>query len=184
MNTILSIIVPVYNTPRELLTRCLDSLHCQDYPEVEFIIVNDGATVPWVEGSILEFCRKDHRFKYIKKENSGPGAARNSGLEESQGQYIMFVDSDDILLEGACSYSVNSIESTNSDVVLLGQCFSPRKQLHPVKKLLTTEEIVDLKYSALAFSSNYLDLDLVTDSVSTKVFRKDIIRDNHISFLD
>lgn len=184
MNTTLSIIVPVYNTPQEFLTKCLDSLHRQDYSEVEFIIVNDGATAPWVEGNIQEFCRKDPRFKYIKQENSGPSAARNRGIEISQGQYIMFVDSDDILLEGACRYSVDSIESTNCDLVLLGLCFSPRHQQHPIRKLLTTEEIIDLKYSALAFSSNYMDIDLVVDSAWAKVFRKDIIKDNDLRFTD
>ena len=184
MNPNLSVIVPVYNTPRELLTKCLDSLHCQDYLEAEFIIVNDGSTSPWIEEVIQVFCKKNLRFIYIQKENSGPGATRNKGMEAGQGQYFMFVDSDDILLEGACRYAVDSIESTNSDIVLLGQCNSPRQQLHPIKKLLATEEIIDLKYSALAFSSNYRDLDLVTDSIYAKIFRKDIIEDNHISFTD
>lgn len=151
---------------------------------MEFIIVNDGATDPWIEGSILDFCQKDYRFQYIKKENSGPGATRNIGMEISQGKYFMFVDSDDILLEGACSYAVNSIESTNCDVVLLGQCSSPRQQLHPIKKKLNTEETVDLKYSALAFSANYMNIDLVVDSVYAKVFRQDIIKNNHIRFTD
>lgn len=184
MNTILSIIVPVYNTPEDYWVKCLDSLHRQDFSEVEFIIVNDGATDPWIEEDILKFCQKDHRFKYIKKENSGPGATRNRGMEISQGQYLMFVDSDDILLDGACRYAVDSIESTNCDIVLLGQYFSQKQQQHPVKKTLTTEEIIDLKYSALAFTSNYIDIDLVVDSIYAKIFRKDIIKNNHIYFTD
>lgn len=184
MNTILSVIVPVYNTPQDFWVNCLDSLHRQDFSEVEFIIVNDGATDPWIERNILEFCQKDHRFKYIKKENSGPGATRNKGMEISQGQYLMFVDSDDILLDGACRYAVNSIESTNCDIVILGQYVSPKQQQHPVKKTLTTEEIIGLKYSALAFTSNYYDIDLVVDSIYAKIFRKDIIKDSHLLFTD
>ena len=96
----------------------------------------------------------------------------------------MFVDSDDILLEGACRYAVDSIESTNCDLVLLGLCFSPRQQQHPIRKKLTTEEIIDLKYSALAFSSNYIDIDLVVDSACAKIFRKDIIKENDLRFTD
>ena len=184
MSTILSIIVPVYNTPQGFLTKCLNSLHRQDYSEVEFIFVNDGSTEPWIEGIILEFCQKDSRFKYIKKEHSGIGATRNRGMEISQGKYLMFVDSDDILLEGACRYAVDSIESSNSDIVLFGQCYSPKQQLHPIKKKLITEEIIDLKYSTLAFSSNYMDIDLVVDAVYAKIFRNDIIKDNHLSFHD
>lgn len=184
MSTILSIIVPVYNTPQELLTKSLDSLHHQDYPEVEFIIVNDGSTEPWIEEIILEFCQKDPRIKYLNKEHSGIGATRNRGMEISQGKYLMFVDSDDILLEGACRYAVNSIESTNCDIVLFGQCTSPKQQLHPIKKVLTAEEIVDMKYSALAYSSNYIDMDLVVDSIYAKIFRNDIIIDNHLCFHD
>lgn len=184
MSTILSIIVPVYNTPKGFLTKSLDSLHRQDYSEVEFILVNDGSTAPWVEEIILEFCQKDHRFKYIKQENSGPGAARNRGMEMGQGRFFMFVDSDDILLEGACRYAVDSMESTNCDIVLFGMCSSQKQQLHPIKKKLNTEEIIDLKYSALAFSPKFLDMDLVVDSVSAKIFRKDIIKDNHLYFND
>ena len=184
MSTILSIIVPVYNTPQGFLTKCLNSLHRQDYSEVEFIFVNDGSTEPWIEGIILEFCQKDSRFKYIKKEHSGIGATRNRGMEISQGKYLMFVDSDDILLEGACRYAVDSIESSNCDIVLFGQCTSPKQQQHPIKKMLSTEEIIDLKYSTLAFSSKYEDLDLIADAVYAKVFRNDIIKDNHLCFHD
>ena len=184
MSTILSIIVPVYNTPQEFLTKSLNSLHRQDFSAAEFIIVNDGATEPWVEETILEFSQKDNRFKYIKKEHSGTGATRNRGMEVCQGKYLMFVDSDDILLEGSCRYAVDSIESTNCDIVLFGQCTSPKQQLHPIKKILSTEEIIDLKYSTLAFSPKYEDMDLVVDGVCAKIFRKDIIEDHHLCFHD
>ena len=91
----ISIIVPVYNV-EEYLEECLESIRQQTFTDIEVILVNDGST----DGSreICErYCEKDIRFRLINQENQGQSVARNCGFKESIGQYIMFVDSDDVI---------------------------------------------------------------------------------------
>ena len=93
----ISVIVPVYNV-EEYLEECLESIRKQTYQNIEVILVNDGST----DGSkeICErYCQQDPRFRLINKENQGLSIARNRGVKESNGEYIMFVDSDDVVKE-------------------------------------------------------------------------------------
>ena len=90
-----SVIVPVYNV-EEYLEECLESIRNQTYTNIEVILVNDGST----DGSkeiCEQFCQQDNRFKLVTQENKGLSAARNRGVKESIGEYIMFVDSDDVV---------------------------------------------------------------------------------------
>ena len=91
----ISVIVPVYNV-EEYLEECLESIRKQTYQDIEVILVNDGST----DGSqaICEhFCQTDKRFRLINQKNQGQSVARNRGFKESVGQFIMFVDSDDVI---------------------------------------------------------------------------------------
>ncbi len=93
MDTLISVIIPVYNTA-ELLRRCLDSVVNQTYRSLEIILINDGST-----DNSLEICKeyalKDKRIIIIDKVNEGGGKARNAGLDIARGDYVAFVDSDD-----------------------------------------------------------------------------------------
>lgn len=92
-----SIIIPVYNTPSEKLTRCLDSVLSQIFTDWECLVVDDGSTNS--AASILDgYAKKDSRFIAIHKENGGVSSARNKGLEVARGKWVVFVDSDDYLL--------------------------------------------------------------------------------------
>ena len=91
----ISVIVPVYNV-EEYLEECLESIRQQTYTDIEVILVNDGSTDSSKE--ICErFCQADSRFRLINQENQGQSVARNRGVKESVGQFIMFVDSDDVI---------------------------------------------------------------------------------------
>ena len=91
----ISVIVPVYNV-EEYLEECLESIQYQTYTDIEVILVNDGSTDSSKE--ICErFCQEDSRFRLINQENKGQSAARNRGVKESIGEYLMFVDSDDVI---------------------------------------------------------------------------------------
>ena len=95
----LSIIIPHYNLPRELLERCIDSIVRQDMnkDDYEIIVVDDGSATPpmWVESQY-----PDTNIRLIAARHGGPGAARNRGIEEAKGTYIEFVDADDTLIPG------------------------------------------------------------------------------------
>ncbi len=92
MKTI-SVIVPVYNTKKEL-PRCIESICKQTYKDLEIICIDDGSSDG--SGQILEeFQAKDNRIQVIHKENGGESSARNTGLKMSVGEYIAFCDCDD-----------------------------------------------------------------------------------------
>ncbi len=91
----ISIIVPIYNVSK-YLKRCLDSIIDQTYKDLEIILVNDGSTDN--SGDICEdYAKKDYRIRVIHKENGGVSSARNVGLDVAKGEYIGFVDGDDVL---------------------------------------------------------------------------------------
>lgn len=177
----ISIIVPIYNTPEIFLHNCLNSLHEQNLQDIEFIIINDGSTVPWIDKTVEEICLLDNRFKYYKKQNTGVADTRNKGIEYSQGKYIMFVDSDDILLPNACEYALDSIKSTKADAILFGADLS-RSTKEKVRKNLSTKEINELKFSVLASTSIYIRYSIIIDSPWAKIFKSSIIKNNHICF--
>jgi len=102
-----SIIIPCYNQAH-FLPYCLDSLLSQDFPDWEAIVVNDGSSDN-TEHITKSFAEKDQRIKYIYRENGGLSAARNTGLNHSSGDYIIFLDGDDWLYAGLFSQIRNNL---------------------------------------------------------------------------
>lgn len=139
---LVSIIVPVYNVEK-YLKRCLSSIIAQKYSNIEIILIDDGSVDS--SGKICdEYGKKDKRIRVFHKANGGLSSARNRGIEESRGNYIAFVDSDDwissnyisILYENikkfsadisACSMlRINDKGKKNVYVSLENKCFTPR----------------------------------------------------------
>lgn len=112
----LSIIVPVYNV-ENYLRKCLDSILNQTLTDIEVICVNDGS--PDNSGEILkEYQKADNRVIIIEQENSGLGAARNTGISAARGEYIGFVDSDDFIDPTMYEKMCTKAYAQNADVVL------------------------------------------------------------------
>ena len=93
---LISIIVPVYNLEQYVET-FVKSLKEQTYSNIEVVIVNDGSTDSSLD-KINQYTNNDARFIIISKENQGVSLARKTGIEGSNGQYITFLDADDILM--------------------------------------------------------------------------------------
>ena len=111
----ISVIVPVYNV-EEYLEECLESIKRQTYTDIEVILVNDGSTDRSKE--ICErYCEKDSRFKLVSQENKGQSVARNLGMAESKGEFISFVDSDDVLKEDMLEQLMKQMTSEDIDIV-------------------------------------------------------------------
>ncbi|MBU5428782.1 glycosyltransferase [Kineothrix sp. MSJ-39] len=92
---LISIIIPVYNSEK-YLTECLNSIREQTYTNLQVILIDDGSKDS--SGKICDdFCRKDSRFLVVHGANSGQAAARNKALEMARGEWIGFVDNDDII---------------------------------------------------------------------------------------
>lgn len=93
----ISVIVPVYNT-EQYLPRCIDSILAQTFTDFELLLIDDGSKDS--SGKICdESAAKDSRIRVFHKENGGVSSARNMGLNNAQGEWITFVDSDDYLIE-------------------------------------------------------------------------------------
>lgn len=169
----ISVIVPVYNV-EEYLEECLESIREQTYTDIEVILVNDGSTDS--SRQICErYCEKDNRFKLINQENQGQSVARNRGVKESIGEYIMFVDSDDVI-------NINVLEvlipymKTEVDIV---ECRMTRKK----------EEFYLNETSSIVFEGNSKEAILnciefkeVKYCPFTKLYRREIVE--KIPFLE
>lgn len=112
----ISIIVPVYNVEKEL-ERCIDSLINQTYKNIEIILVDDGST-DTSSDICEEYKMKYSNIKVIHKENGGLSSARNCGITNSDGMYLMFVDSDDYINEKACEKFAEAVKKDKVDIVI------------------------------------------------------------------
>ncbi len=117
-NPYISIIIPVYN--RELtLSYCIDSILNQEYSRWELLLIDDGSTDHSAEICKL-YAQRDSRIKYIYQKNQGAGPARNKGIENSSGEWITFVDSDDAIMPDHLSQVQKNGEG--NDLLMVNHC--------------------------------------------------------------
>ena len=121
MNKKLSIIIPIYNTSK-YLKECLESVVNQCYNNIEVVCVDDGSTDDSVK-IVEEFCQKDNRFKLIKCAHQGVSRTRNIGLENTTGEYITFIDSDDTIDYKKLERQITLMEKEDLDVSYSDWCF-------------------------------------------------------------
>lgn len=113
-----SVIIPVYNSER-YLREALESVQSQTYQNIEIITIDDGSTDG--SGSILhEAAKKDPRILLIEKCNSGVSDSRNRGIDAAHGQYICFVDSDDIIEPDYIERMIYTALDNNAEMVVCG----------------------------------------------------------------
>lgn len=138
MDNLISVIVPCYNQS-EYLNEALYSLLNQTYSNWECIIVNDGSTDD-TENIALSFCKKDKRFRYYLKTNGGLSSARNFGLKFAEGEFIQFLDCDDLLPPNKLITHLNFIKSQHCDIV-----FGRNKRFY-------NDDLSTSEYAILSFS--------------------------------
>ena len=119
---LISVIVPVYNV-EAYLDKCISSIVNQTYSNLEIILIDDGSpdNCPAMCDAWAE---KDHRIKVIHKENGGVSAARNTGIEGASGEWILFVDSDDVISANMVQALLNECTGSNRLVVSSVKRFS------------------------------------------------------------
>ena len=112
----ISVIVPVYNV-EDYLKECLDSIINQTLKEIEILCIDDCGTDNSID-ILKEYAKKDDRIRIIShKENKGLGPARNTGIKESKGEYISFIDSDDYISRDYLENLYNTIIKYDTDIV-------------------------------------------------------------------
>ena len=90
---LVSVVLPIYNVEK-YLPKCLDSVVGQSYENIEIICINDGSPDE-SEKIVADYMKNDSRIVLINQKNQGLSGARNTGIENAKGEYIMFLDSDD-----------------------------------------------------------------------------------------
>ncbi|BEN53185.1 MAG: glycosyltransferase [Serratia marcescens] len=115
MNPKVSVVIASYNTEKYIV-ECVNSVLNQDYPNVELVVVNDGSTD--ATGALLAEVTRNHtNVKVVNQENQGQSAARNNGVSVATGEFVVFLDSDDIFDVSLVSKCVTALVSTHSDIV-------------------------------------------------------------------
>ena len=176
----ISIIVPVYNV-EEYLSRCIDSILNQTFTAFELILVDDGSTDN--SGLICDEYKKiDSRIKVIHKENGGLSSARNSGLNIASGEYVAFVDSDDLIDRNMIELMINCANNNDADIVSCSYI-----EFKNEMKLFGINNNNNNKYKERSFSNlealeNYLleynDINRKIDTVVwNKIYRKKLFKD-------
>lgn len=118
MEPVVSVIIPVYNV-EDYLAECLDSIRNQTLKNIEIICVDDGST----DNSLNILCQianEDSRISVLAEKNSGQSAARNFGIQVARGQYLYYMDSDDLLEPDALRFLVEAIEEKELDCIFFG----------------------------------------------------------------
>lgn len=175
MNSKVSVIVPCYNQA-QFLAETLDSVLAQTHENWECIIVNDGSTDN-TETVAMDYCDRDKRFIYHKKENGGLSSARNAGLDIAQGEYVQFLDSDDILLPNKFEYQIRAMETDNLDVCVCHHSMFTT-DINQTWENFFSQSIYDLTYHGFVY--NWGETFVI--AIHSGLFTHSFLKNYHIRF--
>ncbi|WP_170272229.1 glycosyltransferase [Clostridium tarantellae] len=181
MNKIkVSIIVPVYNV-KDYLEECINSLRKQTLYNIEIILINDGST-----DSSGDICNKysllDKRVKVIHQKNMGQSVARNRGLKNAIGEYVIFIDSDDYVSLDMCKKMYNIAKKYDLDIVH-GDLLNEKEIINKNKnfrKIPSENKVIEgIQYIKESINNN--SYDIVT---WLNFIKRDFLINNKIEFLE
>ena len=118
---LVTVVLPIYNVEKQL-NRCIESVVNQTYKNIEIILVDDGS-VDSCPAICDEWAKKDYRIRVIHKQNQGLGMARNTGIENANGEFICFFDSDDFIEPETIEKAYRRAKDENADIVNFGTNF-------------------------------------------------------------
>lgn len=175
-----SIILPVFNAER-FLPQCLDSILSQTYQAWELIAVDDGSKDGSIE-ILKSYKKRDNRIHIISKENEGVSIARNVALEQTHGDYIYFVDSDDIVMPEALMILVKAMDSNKATFV--------KSDFLPIDEqgkqvFINKKQVIRRRYDGKVMESGKFFKKILMKEyfLWTCLFRKEIIEKHHILFI-
>lgn len=122
-----SVIIPSYRRPTTVLAKAVESVQLQKHPVLEIIVVDDNKNDPVLSHSIRKFCQ-DNKMKYISSGGIGGAGARNRGIDVARGEYIAFLDDDDIWLPEKLSEQIE-LFSDSSVGLVFSRGYTVTKQL-------------------------------------------------------
>lgn len=174
-----SIIVPVYNV-EQYLSNCINSILKQTYSKFELILINDGSKDK--SGEICEnYAKEDSRIKVIHQSNKGQSSARNVGIKVSKGEWILFIDSDDIVHHQMLEFLIRAVQDSGANMSVCGRLQESiipqdffRVRNYQYKYVNINEDIMYQWYKSKdKYDSNIYWL------IYPKLIRKDIVEKNY-----
>ncbi|MBC3516411.1 glycosyltransferase family 2 protein [Neobittarella massiliensis] len=180
MSPLISIIIPAYNCGTSI-RETLESILSQQMKNYELLIINDGSTDN-TEEILSEYEAEDHRIRVKTIENVGPANARNVGISLAQGDYIMFVDSDDTLQPNTLDVIEKILCEQSLDLIIFGFYIRNTIENQVFKYSAPECFLSDEQAIIAAFPTLYFDN--LLNQIWNKVYRADLIRSKNIVFLD
>ena len=166
----ISVIVPIYNASK-YLSKCISSIINQSYKNLEIILVNDGSTDN--SGTICDDYKKmDNRIIVIHKENKGVSLARNSGIKKASGEYICFIDADDIVHPDYIKKMVKYLDNDTLTACLIKDFKNDVIYYDTERELIKVDK------------NHFIDLcePHILNTPCCKLYKLDIIKNNKIDF--
>lgn len=168
---LVSVVIPSYNRAHSI-SETLESVFSQTYPNVEILVVDDGSTDN--TRAVIESI-DNPALKYIYQENKGASGARNTGIDNSSGEYIAFLDSDDLWLPSKLEEQVAFMEKNNECALVLCEC-----DIHDNGKFIENSSFAKRYPNNKDFFESFLKHMVITCSIM--FFRKDML--NRIGYFD
>ena len=174
---LVSIIVPVYDSEK-YLDKCVRSLLAQSYNDIEIILVDDGSG-DGSPGICDDYAQKEPRVRVIHKQNGGLSDARNAGIANANGRYIMLVDSDDYIEPDACKQFAEIAERGGYDIIAGDARRLYNGKIYPIAH---SGDIAGRAMSGIEFLTHELEAGNMNMASCFNMYRKDFLADNALSF--
>ena len=178
---LISVIIPIYNRAN-VLHRSVCSILNQSYQNFELLLIDDGST-DHSYALCLDYAKKDQRIRVYHKENGGVSSARNMGLINCRGDYIYFLDSDDVASPHALEKLYNDLIRYQADYVCSSMWYSSELK-EDFEELSEDVAVVDWKKAFSIFYEKDDRKRTFDISVSTKLFQRDLLFDPELVLFD
>lgn len=178
---LVSVIVPVYNSEK-YLEQCLDSICAQTLKDIEIICVDDGSTDQ--SPQILQrYQEQDARIKVLRQENQYAGIARNNGMQNADGEYLVFWDSDDFFAPKALETLYQKITETGADICVCGasQYLESKNKSYPYNGYMNKTRIPETECFNRESNPDYI-LNFTNVEVWNKMYRRRFLEEKGIRF--
>ncbi|MCR5206068.1 MAG: glycosyltransferase [Lachnospiraceae bacterium] len=180
-----SVIIPIYNI-KDFLRKCIDSVLSQNFDDYEIVLVDDGST-DGCSAICDEYAQNNSQVRVIHKENGGLVSARNTGIKEAQGEYILYVDGDDWVSQNWMEVISTQIYSApeNPDIVVFGSMgiYADRQSIHIInasegfydRHRLETEIFPSL----ISDRTRYIEDSIILPAPWNKAYKRSLLEEHH-----
>lgn len=189
-NIEISIIIPIYKIKLEYLKKCLDSILNNNSDQIEIILVDDNNYNDECGKIIDLYAKKFENVTAIHQENAGVSVARNSGIDNSKGKYIAFVDPDDWVTENFVQEMINSIEDDQKSDIIIFSSFVNYNNIQIINNfwfkdnMFIGSEKEDLELQLIAKgATKYFPPEVGVGVPWSKLYKKSFLLDNNLRFI-